>query len=255
MRLACLNIAVFIAGIIEKNSGIKLETSCIQLNQTAPDKTLAPPTYLFRSDLLTTEECLAYAAPTIDKGICPIIMKEEDCYISDKNPRQHQMLGTYLEIACVWENHTLAAKTTKRIRQISPHRAVMLSLFERDDTEDPITVDVLDPLRNQLVHLALFTCYSKNVTAKLYELGEFPNLFSFETVDCFNLTVRKNDFSRLPQLRAITLYFTTIASLEPGTFTDLPHLRILILEKDFMLALQEKGNPDSANGDFATEDN
>ncbi|XP_055348766.1 uncharacterized protein LOC129595709 [Paramacrobiotus metropolitanus] len=225
-----------------------------QQNPTADNATSSATTYPLRTDLLTVEECNLYWQYGMEKSMCMMVFSSIFCVVDDEHPRQDLMLNTYLDVSCVWKRHALVAKTTKRVREISPQRAVLLNLFQYLESEDPLTTDVVDPVRNQMIHLGVFDCQAPNATAQVYELGNFPNLYDFEMNSCTNLTIRKKDFSRMPQLRMVTFYITSISALEPGTFTDMPHLGSLILERDFITALWNIGNPESAYSKFATDE-
>ncbi|XP_055350872.1 uncharacterized protein LOC129597300 isoform X2 [Paramacrobiotus metropolitanus] len=157
------------------------------------------------------------------------------------------IMNTYVEIPCLHEPRSLVAKTTQKVSEISPQRAVALYLTEVPDKEDLLTVDVVGPIRNQTVHIGMSGCYSPNTTARVYELGTIPNLHSFSFYLCDDLAIRKFDFSGMPQLRQMVFTLSTIATLEPGTFADLPNLRSLILERKWIKELFSAKNPSSTN--------
>ncbi|XP_055340763.1 uncharacterized protein LOC129589887 [Paramacrobiotus metropolitanus] len=226
-------------------------------NSTALSDVIPPAAaYPFRTDLITVEECSLYVQYSVERFICADRqVLGYLCNVTDKNPRKAQMLNTYLDVSCIYRSHALVANTTKHVRQISPHRAVLLNLFEWDAEQDPVTVDVVEPIRNQTVHLAVHDCRSPNTTAKVYALGLLPSLYSFALDACPNVTIQKTHFSGMPQLRIIWFYVTTISSLEPGTFTDLIHLRSLTLEKHYIKVLINQNNPNPAYIKFSTDGN
>ncbi|XP_055340756.1 uncharacterized protein LOC129589880 [Paramacrobiotus metropolitanus] len=238
------NIDGGLAGSIFKNS--------TELSDVIPPVAAAYP---FRADLITVKECTLYVEYLVEGFICADMqVLGYLCNGNDKNPRKALKLNTYLDVSCMYRSHALVANTTKHVGQISPHRAVLLSLFELEAEQDPVTADVVEPIRDQTVHLAVKDCRSTNTTAKVHALGVLPNLYSFALGYCFNLTIQKKHFGRMPQLRMVAFCLTTISSLEPGTFTDLIHLRSLTLERYFIRALWNKYDPQPAYSRFTTDD-
>ncbi|XP_055351037.1 uncharacterized protein LOC129597490 isoform X2 [Paramacrobiotus metropolitanus] len=210
----------------------------------------------FRADLLTFEECNLYLKYQQEQSICMVVFGYDPCNVHDDSPIK-VMLNTYLDVSCIYMPHALVANTTRHVRQISPYRAVLLNLFEGQIDQDPVTVDVVEPIRNQTAHLAVYDCQSPNATAKVYALGILPNVYSFALKYCPNVTIQKKHFDGMPQLRLITFELITISALEPGTFTDLIHLRSLTLERDFIGALLNQNSPKPkpaysrfSNGDY-----
>ncbi|XP_055345214.1 uncharacterized protein LOC129593057 isoform X2 [Paramacrobiotus metropolitanus] len=109
-----------------------------------------------------------------------------------------------------------------------PLRAVFVNL-----TDGPlVTLDNLSPVRQQTIILNLYFCASTRTTGKLVTLG-FPNLLNFELHNCRAMVVKKTDFWSSIKLRMILFANTTLRSLEENTFTDLPALRLISLEKGF----------------------
>ncbi|XP_055348719.1 uncharacterized protein LOC129595665 [Paramacrobiotus metropolitanus] len=254
-----LSYGIIILCFVCNTYGVQAESDsgCSEKNSTASNDEISPPaTYPFRTDLLTVEECNLYIKHIDKKSVCMImaVWIHNLCDVNDENPRQYEMGVTYVDISCVYKPHAFLAKTTKLVRQISPQRAVLLNLYEWKAEEDPVTVDIVDPVRDQTIHLGVFDCQTPNTTAKVHELGLLPNVYSFTLNGCTNMTIQKKHFSRMPQLRMIAFYITSISALEPGTFTDLIHLRSLTLERDFTIALETKGHPESAYSYFATDD-
>ncbi|XP_055327528.1 uncharacterized protein LOC129580843 [Paramacrobiotus metropolitanus] len=217
--------------------------------QTLTRNAVAPfvPPYPFRKDLFTEEECILYFSLAAKRSMCLLTPGDSVCTIIEESPRRSQMLNTYVEIACLHRPRSLLVKTTQRVSQISPQRAVVLYLTEVPGKEDLLTVDVVGPIRNQTVHIGMFGCYSPNTTARVYELGVIPNLHSFAFYSCFSLAIHKFEFTHMPQLRQIVFSLSTISTLEPGTFTDLPNLRTLILEKSWIVELFGASTPSSSN--------
>ncbi|XP_055357136.1 uncharacterized protein LOC129602158 [Paramacrobiotus metropolitanus] len=202
--------------------------------------------YPFRRDLLTVRECITYDNLEAEDAICALIPHSDYCIINDETPRRLMMLNTYVEIACLYKPRSLVIKTIKRVREISPRRAVVLDLFEFPLKENLITVTVVEPIRNHTIGLTVTGCYAPNTTSRIHTLGTIPNLHSLAIYSCRHLDIQKSDFSRLPQLRQIVFDLSSIDTLEPDTFTDLPHLRTLVLEKNLILAFFSPKNRSQA---------
>ncbi|XP_055351828.1 uncharacterized protein LOC129598072 [Paramacrobiotus metropolitanus] len=246
-----MRFGLFILLYIQSSLATSTYTKSAYLSQnlTSRPTVLAPvvPSYPFRRDLFTAEECNLYFTLGSNGSMCLLIPGSRLCAITEKSPRRFVMMNTYVEVPCLHPTRSQLVKTTQRVSQISPQRAVVLHLDEEPDKEDLVTVDVIEPIRNQTVHIGIIGCYSPNTTARVYEVGTIPNLHSFALYNCHNQAVRKSDFGRMPQIRQIVLTLCTINMLEPGTFTDLPHLRSLVLERQLILALFSAKNPSGAN--------
>ncbi|XP_055348763.1 uncharacterized protein LOC129595707 [Paramacrobiotus metropolitanus] len=227
-----------------------VHTDCSKQNSTTSNDAVTPTTqstpYPFRADLLTVEECNLYQQFQEENSTCSMIFSFDTCVVDNEHPRKEQMGATYVQILCIYQPRALIANTTKHVREISPLRAVLLNLYEWKDEEDPVTFDVVEPVQNQIIDLCILDCRYPNTTAKVYELGTFPYLYSFALNGCANMTIQKKHFSRMPQLRMIAFYMSTIETLEPGTFTDLPLLRSLILERFFGMVLATENDPSQA---------
>ncbi|XP_055340343.1 uncharacterized protein LOC129589568 [Paramacrobiotus metropolitanus] len=104
-----------------------------------------------------------------------------------------------------------------------------LRLASLDVEEQLIARYSFSPIRNQILRLQLRNCITDRVTLRLEKLN-FVNLLHFELHHCHGLIIQKADFAISQRLRIITFYNTTVNVLQPGSFTDLPELRILSLE-------------------------
>ncbi|XP_055340390.1 uncharacterized protein LOC129589602 [Paramacrobiotus metropolitanus] len=101
-------------------------------------------------------------------------------------------------------------------------------------SEEVIAKYSFSPVQIQVVMLFLRSCATNRVTSRLVQLN-FTNLLNLEFSRCNRLTIEKGDFETTRHLRIILFYRSTIDSLEPGTFTDLPHLEIVSLESQFRI--------------------
>ncbi|XP_055354264.1 uncharacterized protein LOC129599925 isoform X2 [Paramacrobiotus metropolitanus] len=141
---------------------------------------------------------------------------------------------TYVEFSCASETRDRMKTRAETFRRISPRRAISIAFYaDHEDREqfDPINFDVVDPIRNQVIQVAVMRCATVHTTEKTYKLGDLPQaLLYFLGLRCTNLVIKKVHFSRMPRLRQIHLMSATIGELEPYTFTDLPDLQSIILE-------------------------
>ncbi|XP_055348723.1 uncharacterized protein LOC129595669 [Paramacrobiotus metropolitanus] len=221
-----------------------LEADCSVRNQSVTSIPFSLQTVpSFRNDTLTMDECIAYHARQADALMCAIVWELEMCALIGDVRRQYTpMLNTYIQPGCKFQERMAVETTTRAISLISPDRAVALALWDWNGPDDPVTSEVVEPVRQQIIALDVHQCYTyngtSNVTSKIHSLGLLPNLHSLEIVLCFNMTVKRDHFSRMPRVRMITFTMSTMVALEAGTFTDLPFLWSLVLEKDFVSQLQ-----------------
>ncbi|XP_055329620.1 uncharacterized protein LOC129582197 [Paramacrobiotus metropolitanus] len=121
--------------------------------------------------------------------------------------------------------------TSNEIQQMAtafakpPLRAVWSTLYDGDQ----VAFHNFAPVRLQVVGFTLYNCTSIRATGKLSSL-RLSNLLDLNLENCYNLKIRRADFSPSPKVRFINFVNTTIQSLETFTFTDLPALRLLSLE-------------------------
>ncbi|XP_055356116.1 uncharacterized protein LOC129601344 [Paramacrobiotus metropolitanus] len=92
-----------------------------------------------------------------------------------------------------------------------------------------INVDSFAAIRKQVVVFDLRNCTNETATQKLLTM-QFTNLLDFGLINCYNLEIRRLDFSLSNKLKMIAFSNVTIQQLERDTFTDLPALRLLSLE-------------------------
>ncbi|XP_055347968.1 uncharacterized protein LOC129595081 [Paramacrobiotus metropolitanus] len=186
-----------------------------------------PPISSFRMDTLTAEECRTYAEMSCGDG-------KYDYCIMDYPPdsQVNPLTKTYFEISC-WDGgtRTAIAQYSRNVSVTSPNRAIALELAERNDTEDPVHHEAIDPIRKQIIQLYMRSCVTAQITAKIFGAGDMPNLVTLQLWRGRDLVVKKRDFSRLPNIRMIIFGYTTIQEMEAYTFTDIVHLESLALEK------------------------
>ncbi|XP_055347349.1 uncharacterized protein LOC129594623 isoform X2 [Paramacrobiotus metropolitanus] len=134
------------------NGHTDLETDCNIPPNMSQTNVVDPIAFPFRSDLLTREECLLYANLSHNGAICSPVFSVQEC---EKSSNDEHLLTppsrTYIDIRCSWENRTLLSDTTKNIHLISPTRAIIIKLKERNDSVDPVHPEVISPIRNQLI--------------------------------------------------------------------------------------------------------
>ncbi|XP_055350424.1 tenascin-N-like isoform X2 [Paramacrobiotus metropolitanus] len=133
-----------------------------------------------------------------------------------------------LQINC--DNQADAQEVRQLAKSLSqsPLRAAFINL-----TESPlVTFDNLSPVRLTTVVLHLRDCVTPRATGKLQQLA-FSNLLDFELYNCYDVVVKKTDFWLSLKLRLIQFVNTTMRSLEVDTFTVLPALRLLSVERGF----------------------
>ncbi|XP_055348014.1 uncharacterized protein LOC129595127 [Paramacrobiotus metropolitanus] len=224
--------ACFVLFLIHQCAGIPDHAIQFETDCNAPDASTAeiiktaPPINSFRTDTLAADECRTYAKMLCGDG------KHDYCIMSyppgsDMSP----LTKTYFEMSC-WEGgtRTAIAVYARNVSLTSPNRAITLELAERNDTEDPVHHDAVDPIRQQIIQMQIRHCATATITAKIFGAGEVPNLVSLRVWQGRDLVVKRRDFSRMPNVRMIIFGLTTIQELEPYTFTDIAHLESLTLE-------------------------
>ncbi|XP_055343091.1 uncharacterized protein LOC129591457 [Paramacrobiotus metropolitanus] len=110
-----------------------------------------------------------------------------------------------------------------------PLRPIKLHLYDQLISALPNTS--LNDIRLQIVIVNIENCASQRTSAKLAEL-QLYSVLVFRLQNCTDIVVEKADFSSLRELLIIDFSSTTIATLEAGTFSDLPQLRVLTLERE-----------------------
>ncbi|XP_055344551.1 uncharacterized protein LOC129592520 [Paramacrobiotus metropolitanus] len=113
--------------------------------------------------------------------------------------------------------------TTEMARQ--PIRPIRVRLHDRPY----LWTDVLVPIRKQIVLVDLRLCEDTRITGKLAQL-EMSKVVDFKLFNCHNLDIRRNDFSKSPEIRVIRFDSVTISALEVNSFQDLEYLRMLSLD-------------------------
>ncbi|XP_055348980.1 uncharacterized protein LOC129595874 [Paramacrobiotus metropolitanus] len=216
-----------------------LETECSQTSDSLKSES-APSLIPFRTDGLTRAEfCLSFAKQTsCIQATFGLTYKMDNCNnATDSEVWAHPCKAlfnkTYIDLSCPTKECEDMKTITTSINMISPTRAIALKLYDNtDDRWLAIHKDITAPVRNQVIQLSVFFCKSPNTTVKVYALGMLPNVLHFQLGwFCHGLRIRKADFSRMPQVRVIQFTMsTTIAEMEPYTFTDLSNLQILTLE-------------------------
>ncbi|XP_055354401.1 uncharacterized protein LOC129600038 [Paramacrobiotus metropolitanus] len=227
----------------ETGSGTELEQDCSVLTQDDGGITKVPtvPVFFpFLTDLLTKEECITFATLGEEKA-CSLEWKIEACNVAkdDYYYKYHAMSRTYLKFECQGANRSDMLELTRNISSISPNRAVTILLSEKGGASHPVHSDVIEPIRQQIVELAVLSNTSAT-TYKVFEAGILPRLLRFEVQYGNNLDVKKRDFSRMPEVRMICFKSSIIDTLERYTFMDLPALESLVLEKEISFALYRK---------------
>ncbi|XP_055352935.1 uncharacterized protein LOC129598875 [Paramacrobiotus metropolitanus] len=187
------------------------------------------------------------AKPPVDCNLPPIPQAASPVQHLFRNKNLNETdPGSYLEVHCQSGLRTTDIVTTNNIRARSPNHAVVLYCTERADAEDPLHYDVMDPVRYQLIELTLTKCATPVTTDKIHATGWLPNLVVLRLQDGKNLVIKKRDFARMRKVRMLFFFMTTIDTIEPYTFTDLPHLRSLILEGGIgyeLLSFNDRNDP------------
>ncbi|XP_055344752.1 uncharacterized protein LOC129592684 [Paramacrobiotus metropolitanus] len=119
--------------------------------------------------------------------------------------------------------------TATSISRANPNRAVRVFYSEVFDSFK-LSPETVDPIKKQVIELYLMNCKDQSTT---YRIGALPlsNLLYLQISSCKDgLVVKKSDFAPFTHLRSLDFFLTSIASIEPDTFKNLPELRSLALE-------------------------
>ncbi|XP_055354409.1 uncharacterized protein LOC129600042 [Paramacrobiotus metropolitanus] len=210
------------------------ETDCYSPTrpQAVQNHSFSAVSFPLRTDKLTVKECLRYAemgrlnssyAPL--RQTCSPFIDADECEDTEDPSYFSLFKKTYLSIGCGWEEATILGESNRNVRVISPNRAVLVTLKSgRHDGSNVVHCDVVNPIRHQILDLKISGCDNNNITAKVYDMGIFPNLLCFGVTRCAAVNMRKHDFSRMPQLRIIYYKEVIIEDMEPYTFTDIAQL-------------------------------
>ncbi|XP_055338416.1 uncharacterized protein LOC129588273 [Paramacrobiotus metropolitanus] len=123
----------------------------------------------------------------------------------------------------------------------NPSRAVRL--FAPGDDSLKLTQQLVDPIRTQLIELYFWTCRGSSASSTVGAL-RLPNLLYLQFHGCNKLVIKRDDFRHFKNLRNLDFYLTSIESIEPETFKDLPQLRSLQLENMYESLLLGLGEED-----------
>ncbi|XP_055340869.1 uncharacterized protein LOC129589952 [Paramacrobiotus metropolitanus] len=93
-----------------------------------------------------------------------------------------------------------------------------------------LTFNDLAPIRRQVIRFRVSVCSGSRPT-KALALLRLTNLLEYVIERCNDLDVKKNDFQHSLKLRVILFSGVTIRTLETDTFTNLPALKVLSLER------------------------
>ncbi|XP_055338518.1 uncharacterized protein LOC129588358 [Paramacrobiotus metropolitanus] len=130
----------------------------------------------------------------------------------------------------------------------NPNRAVRL--FAPGGDSFQLTHQLVDPIRTQLIELYFWHCRDNSATSTVGAL-RLPNLLYLQFSGCTRLVIKRDDFRHFKNLRNLDFYLTTIESIEPETFKDLPQLRSLQLENRYASFLLRLGEADFTS-EYAT---
>lgn len=115
---------------------------------------------------------------------------------------------------------------TSRIAALDADRPIIFTV--KDNHTHP---ELFASLRSEVMALSISNCLGPRTTGKLPILN-LPNLIRFKLRKCLTtVIVRRSDFAANCRLRVIEFGSVTSPFFEPETFTDLPELRHLALEK------------------------
>ncbi|XP_055353493.1 uncharacterized protein LOC129599308 [Paramacrobiotus metropolitanus] len=220
----------------------EMETDCNTRPGSFPKAAVfSQPTFPFRTDKLTWDECMAYSNVT-DGSRCNPAGLQQFCNRTVPDEFSlYPMSRTFLAVECGQSTRPLLASVTKKVSTVSPNRAITINLNERNDTLlDPVHPDVVEPVRQQLIELNIGYCATRTIMSKVYALGQLPYVVRLSIALCKNMIVKKKDFQNVQQLRVFYLFQSTIGAMEPYTFTDLVHLQNLALESGLYLRMKNR---------------
>ncbi|XP_055342425.1 uncharacterized protein LOC129590980 isoform X2 [Paramacrobiotus metropolitanus] len=190
-------------------------------------------------DFVVDERALAFVFPMPSMNTLPFTKEQCErqfssvCNISllhneiGRSPLRCDPSRPYYAVKCYTATATTAAlqATFRRMAQ-PPVRIIQLllqdSLHLRGAT--------LQPIRLQVIELALDECHTNRMTGKLRGMA-LSNLLAFQARKCTRgLAIRRLDFSTSHKLRVIEFWQCVIQSVEVDSFFYLLDLRALTLE-------------------------
>ncbi|XP_055354417.1 uncharacterized protein LOC129600050 [Paramacrobiotus metropolitanus] len=235
-------ILFFVLSAVVTGSFPKLETDCnstLQTDATISAASSPPQGLVFRNTALTKTECDVYRLLFYREGPCNPVEDNRSCDRTEPDPTENPIMRTYLKLRCRKQySQSEISVTTQLVSQMVNNRAVTLSIYEKNNTTDPVHLEVIEPIRNNLIALEIRGCATTKVTGKLYDVGLLANLLTLEIYDGENLQMHKRDFGRMPQVQMISFTRSSIGTLETGTFMDLLNLESLVLEDEIAYELR-----------------
>ncbi|XP_055347568.1 uncharacterized protein LOC129594791 [Paramacrobiotus metropolitanus] len=120
--------------------------------------------------------------------------------------------------------------TAMSISTTNPNRAVKAFVSDKDKYQ--LTQEIVSPIKTQIIELYFYRCADRSGTFKVGQL-ELPNLLLLQFYNCDEMAIGKRDFTHFGQIRRISFLYSTIESIEPGTFTNLPQIKSLQLDAGY----------------------
>ncbi|XP_055350892.1 uncharacterized protein LOC129597397 [Paramacrobiotus metropolitanus] len=139
-----------------------------------------------------------------------------------------------------WED---AAATVARL----PLRPVSLHLQDRlPRYEAPIA---FRPIRRLISNFIISWCKDSRCTSALSIFG-LVNLLGVTIAFSSDLVIKKADFNGLYRLQCVSFRRTTVLTLEPGTFSNLPELKLLTMEREILLDTPQQAVDVDERGEY-----
>ncbi|XP_055352925.1 uncharacterized protein LOC129598864 [Paramacrobiotus metropolitanus] len=143
-------------------------------------------------------------------------------------------------VLCSHNTSTRQIKDLVTLTTEKPLRAVTLALGYNLVYPKPY---LFWPVSKQVIQFVMEECTWHANATRIFPALRFANLLHLGVKHCFCLVLQRSDFAGWKKLVMVEFVGGTIWSMEPGTFTNLPALKILNVEKEPLGVLQRQQYP------------
>ncbi|XP_055335035.1 uncharacterized protein LOC129586064 [Paramacrobiotus metropolitanus] len=190
---------------------------------------------MLRSGMHTAEPLPHFEKSHVPMEMCTTLSKLR---CGDKRLRECSK-SKMIELTCGGGTTSDDWQTAAMTVAYSPLRAVWLNLEDTLQRHD--MSGAFWHIRRLILGTQLYLCKNAHCTSVLRGLG-FVNLMILRVSYSSGLIIKKTDFCKLNKLQSLIFRMATVQNLEPGTFSNLLHLKVLSMESDILIAAEINKN-------------
>ncbi|XP_055340980.1 uncharacterized protein LOC129590032 [Paramacrobiotus metropolitanus] len=134
---------------------------------------------------------------------------------------------SYVMLDTCNNSETMFHQLRQQALQIGKLRPRPIEIQFKETT--PLTFEHISPIRREIVMYLLLECVTPRAT-RILATYRLTNLLQYDVFGGTDLDVKTSDFQYSQRLRMVSFFQSTIRTLEEGSFTNLPALKVLTLE-------------------------